>query len=115
MPRTWKGVSASSRPGLTSGSVRRSIPIGHSGQKARTDMADNTAVIFGISGIGGRALADRLQAAGGWRVVGVSRHRPPDLPAIEHAACDLTDEASTREALASITPATHLFFVTWSR
>lgn len=78
-------------------------------------MTDNTAAIFGISGIGGRALAERLQAAGGWRIVGVSRHRPPDMPEIEHVACDLTDEASTRTALASATPATHLFFVTWSR
>src|SRR5215475_1998435 len=78
-------------------------------------MADNTAAIFGISGIGGRALAERLQVAGGWRIVGVSRRRPPDMPEIEHAACDLTDEAATRAALARGTPATHLFFVTWSR
>jgi nucleoside-diphosphate-sugar epimerase len=78
-------------------------------------MADNVAVIFGISGIGGRALADRLRAAGGWHVVGVSRHRPPDMPAIEHVACDLTDEAATRAALARAAPATHLFFATWSR
>jgi len=78
-------------------------------------MADNTAIIFGISGIGGRALADRLTAAGGWRVTGVSRHRPADMPDIEHVACDLTDAASTRAAVARATPATHLFFVTWSR
>jgi len=78
-------------------------------------MADNTAVIFGISGIGGRALAERLAAADGWYVVGVSRHRPPDMPSIEHVACDLTDEGSTRDALARAAPATHLFFATWSR
>ena len=37
------------------------------------------------------------------------------MPDIEHVACDLTDEASTRAALARATLATHLFFVTWSR
>ena len=42
-------------------------------------MADNVAVIFGISGISGRALADRLHTAGGWHIVGVSRHRPADI------------------------------------
>ncbi|MBV9218191.1 MAG: SDR family oxidoreductase, partial [Methylobacteriaceae bacterium] len=77
-------------------------------------MPDRTAVIFGVSGIVGRAVADHLLAEGGWRVVGVARGRPEDLGKVEHVGCDLTDAAATKAALAGI-PATHAFFATWSR
>ena len=63
-------------------------------------MAARTALVFGITGIVGRGVADRLRADGGWHVIGVSRKRPEDLPGIEHIACDLIDAAATREALA---------------
>lgn len=49
-----------------------------------------------------------------WRIVGVSRHRPEDLGATEHVACELADAASTQSALAGV-PAIHVFFATWNR
>jgi nucleoside-diphosphate-sugar epimerase len=70
---------------------------------APADMEGNAmdrkvAIIFGVSGIVGRAVADRLVADGGWQVVGVSRHRPEILGNIEHVACNLQDEAATARA-----------------
>jgi nucleoside-diphosphate-sugar epimerase len=72
------------------------------------------AIIFGITGIAGRAIAERLLATGGWRVVGVSRRPPEDLPQVEHVAVDLQDLAATRSALAR-TAAEHLYFTSWAR
>ena len=63
-------------------------------------MAARTAIVFGVTGIVGRGVADHLRAEGGWNVIGVSRNRPDDLPGIEHVACDLLDAAATRQALA---------------
>src|SRR5205814_175453 len=40
-----------------------------------------TAIVFGVTGIAGRAIAERL-AGQDWRIVGVSRHRPDDLPQV---------------------------------
>src|SRR5689334_6983420 len=40
-----------------------------------------TAIVFGVTGIAGRAIAERLTGQG-WRVVGVSRHGPQDLPTV---------------------------------
>ena len=77
-------------------------------------MANRTAIIFGVTGIVGRALASQLRADGAWDVIGVSRKRPDDLPGIEHITCDLLDAASTRKALAG-RAATHLFYGTWMR
>ena len=77
-------------------------------------MAARTALVFGITGIVGRGVADHLRAEGGWNVIGVSRNRPDDLPGIEHVACDLLDAAATRRALAG-RAATHVFYGTWMR
>ena len=77
-------------------------------------MSTNVAVIFGVSGIVGRAIADRLASDSGWKVIGVSRHPTEDLAPIEHVACDLLDEAATGRALAGRS-ATHVFYATWAR
>jgi nucleoside-diphosphate-sugar epimerase len=80
-------------------------------------MAGKTAIIFGISGLVGRNLAEHLWAAGGWNVIGVSRrpHRDINLAGVDFVVCDLGDAAATRKALASAKHATHVFFSTWSR
>src|SRR5207249_1091664 len=70
-----------------------------------------TAIVFGVTGIAGRAIAERLTGQG-WRIVGVSRHRPDDLPQVEHVAADLHDTAATAKALER-TAAEQLGF-TWS-
>jgi nucleoside-diphosphate-sugar epimerase len=72
-----------------------------------------TAIIFGITGIAGRAIGEQL-AAEGWRVVGVSRRPPEDLPQVEHVAADLLDAAATRRALAGVA-AEQLYFTSWAR
>ena len=48
--------------------------------------AEKTAIIFGVTGIAGRAIAERLLFDGEWQVIGVSRTPPEDLPGIEHIA-----------------------------
>ena len=72
----------------------------------------NTALIFGISGIVGRSLADRLKQDG-WNVIGVARKPHADIPGI--LTCNLTDAAATRQALAPAKDASHVFFCTWAR
>src|ERR1700682_6022668 len=79
-------------------------------------MADKkTAIVFGASGIIGRNVAERLAASGSWDVIGVSRHAHNDLPGSKAIACDLTDAAAARAALATAMGATHVFMCNWSR
>jgi nucleoside-diphosphate-sugar epimerase len=78
-------------------------------------MPERVACVFGVTGIGGRALAERLSTVGGWRVAGVSRHEPDGLGGIEHVSCDLNDASATMRALARCEPPTHVFYATWSR
>lgn len=78
---------------------------------------DKTALIFGISGIVGRNLAEHLAACGDWEIIGVSRNTHEDLKfkGARMIACDLQDAVATRNALMAAKDATHLFFCTWSR
>jgi len=78
-------------------------------------MAGRTCVIFGVSGIVGRNLAEHLIALGGWNVVGVSRHPPLGLKEIEHRSSDLASAADVRTALAGLGPIACAFYATWSR
>ena len=79
--------------------------------------AENTALIFGISGIVGRNLAEHLTARGGWKIIGVSRstHKDIRIKGAKMIACDLQDAAASRKALRAANGATHLFFCTWAR
>jgi len=76
--------------------------------------SEKTAIIFGVTGIAGRAIAERLLSDGKWQVIGVSRTPPEDLPGIEHISVDLVDGAATRDALEGVR-AEHLYFTTWTR
>ena len=76
-------------------------------------MADRSAVIFGGSGIIGRAIAERLLADGGWRVVGVARG-PIDIVGVEAIGCDLLDSSACRGVLPMV-KADHAFYATWAR
>jgi nucleoside-diphosphate-sugar epimerase len=78
-------------------------------------VSEKVGLIFGVSGIAGRAIAERLSSEKNWAVIGVSRHAPDDLPAVHHVACDLQDRNGCRDALANAPHATHAFFATWSR
>jgi nucleoside-diphosphate-sugar epimerase len=70
-----------------------------------------TAVIAGVSGIVGRAVAGRLLAEG-WKVVGLSRRAPdPGLPGLVHLPLDLADPEACRVALAAAAAdATHVVY-----
>lgn len=72
-----------------------------------------TALIAGITGIGGNHVAREL-LANGWNVVGLSRRPPQDLPGVRHVAADLLDAAALKTALADVQP-THVFITTWMR
>lgn len=78
-------------------------------------MSGNTALIIGVSGIVGRAVADHLATLGGWTVLGISRRAHDDLGALARAEVDLMDAAATAAVIARLGKPTHLFFATWSR
>ncbi len=71
------------------------------------------ALIAGVTGIQGGALADRL-TAGGWEVYGLARQPAASDSAVRPIAADLTDLDSLRGALDGIEP-THVFFTAWAR
>jgi nucleoside-diphosphate-sugar epimerase len=71
-----------------------------------------TALVVGASGIVGSATADLLVAQG-WTVHGLAR-RPVDQASVSPVAADLTDAASTAQALAGVNPDA-VFITTWLR
>jgi nucleoside-diphosphate-sugar epimerase len=81
--------------------------------KTQGNHMQRTALVVGITGIGGNHVAREL-LAGGWNVVGLSRRAPKDLPAVRHVAADLLDPAALTAALADVSP-THVFITTWMR
>ena len=78
-------------------------------------MLEKVGLIFGVSGISGQAIAERLLREPDWSVIGVSRHPPDGLAAVRHVACDLRDGEGCKRALAKSPSATHAFFAMWSR
>ena len=71
------------------------------------------ALIAGVTGIQGGALADRL-IAGGWEVYGLARKPAVSDSAVVPIAADLTDLDSLRGAVDGVEP-THVFFTAWAR
>jgi nucleoside-diphosphate-sugar epimerase len=74
---------------------------------------NRTALVVGITGIGGNHVARELLGHG-WHVIGLSRRAPKDLPDVPHVAADLLDPAALHAALGSVAP-THVFITTWMR
>ncbi len=72
-----------------------------------------TALIVGVTGLSGSALA-RLLVAQGWTVYGLSRTANVDMDGVRPIAADLLDPAALTRALAQITP-THVFLTSWMR
>ncbi|MFI8315949.1 SDR family oxidoreductase [Kosakonia cowanii] len=71
------------------------------------------ALIVGISGVIGRALAEQLKGEG-WQVSGLSRGRGAIPDGCESLTADLTDAAAVNEALKEV-QVDALFFSVWSR
>ena len=74
---------------------------------------DRRALVIGVTGIQGGALANRL-VENGWEVTGLARKPAASDPRISLVSADLTDESSVRAAVGSLDP-THVFFNSWSR
>jgi nucleoside-diphosphate-sugar epimerase len=71
-----------------------------------------TALVVGVTGIVGRAVADRLVEQG-WRVFGLARTAQVQK-GVEPVTMNLLNEPGLREALAHL-DLTHVFFCSWSR
>ncbi|TWB80248.1 nucleoside-diphosphate-sugar epimerase [Nitrospirillum amazonense] len=71
-----------------------------------------SALVVGVTGIVGRALASLLVKEG-WQVAGLSRHATTQL-GVTPVTADLRDGNGLTRALASIRPS-HVFLCTWSR
>jgi nucleoside-diphosphate-sugar epimerase len=73
-----------------------------------------TALIVGVTGIGGYNVAEALTAHEEWDVIGLSRSARYPVPGVHQVTADVLDEEATRAALAGRT-VTHVFFTTWAR
>ena len=71
------------------------------------------ALIVGISGVIGRALAEKLLSEG-WQVTGLSRGRGAVPEGCHSLTADLTDGVAVRQALAGVKPDA-VFFSVWAR
>jgi nucleoside-diphosphate-sugar epimerase len=71
------------------------------------------AVIVGVTGIQGGALATHLSDRG-WEVVGVARRPPTNITGLAPISVDLTDASAVIDALSGVDP-THVFFTAWLR
>ena len=69
------------------------------------------ALVAGVTGAVGSAIARELASSGGRIVAGLSRN-PPKRPiaGVEHVLTDLADAGQCRRALAGNDGATHLFY-----
>lgn len=72
----------------------------------------NTALIVGVTGIAGSALAESL-VADGWKVLGLARN-PERQEGVKPIAADLLDEAALRGKLSGAKPM-HVFITSWLR
>jgi nucleoside-diphosphate-sugar epimerase len=71
------------------------------------------ALVVGVTGIQGGALASRLLETG-WEVTGVARQPSTAVAGVRQVATDLLDAAATRAALDEVRPS-HVFFNSWLR
>lgn len=74
-------------------------------------MASHVALIAGVTGVVGGALAQRLVGTGDWTVIGISR-RPPRTGrgSVSYLQADLGDSAACVRALRPCPPVTHFFY-----
>jgi nucleoside-diphosphate-sugar epimerase len=72
-----------------------------------------SALVAGVSGIVGNALARHLVGQG-WQVSGVARRPSNDIGGVRPISADLLDPAALRVALDKVHPS-HIFITTWMR
>lgn len=74
---------------------------------------NRTALVVGITGIGGQNSAKALQDSG-FEVIGLSRSVRDPVPGVEHVQADVLDAESMHRALAG-RDISHLVFTSWQR
>ncbi|OWT57389.1 SDR family oxidoreductase [Candidimonas nitroreducens] len=72
--------------------------------------ADKHALILGVSGIVGRALATHLVQQSDWLAVGVSRREPVLDARVRFVQLDLLDRAACEKTLSGLVETTHVFY-----
>ncbi|MDB5373484.1 MAG: NAD-dependent epimerase/dehydratase [Belnapia sp.] len=72
-----------------------------------------SALVVGVSGIVGNALARHLVGQG-WEVAGLARRPSADIPGLRPVAADLLEPAGLGKALDGLRPS-HVFITTWMR
>jgi len=72
-----------------------------------------SALVVGVSGIVGNALARHLLGQG-WQVSGLARRPPQDIAGLRPIAADLLDPEALRAALHQVHPS-HVFITSWMR
>ena len=72
-------------------------------------LASRVALVTGATGVVGRNLIAHLAAAGGWRIIAVSRRKPDVRGDYLHLPLDLTDRERCRSQLAGLAQVTHIF------
>ncbi|KAJ4971325.1 hypothetical protein NE237_004424 [Protea cynaroides] len=77
----------------------------------------NVALILGVTGLVGKALARTLAAKSGWKVYGVARRADElQIPGSNYQfiSCDLLDPTQTTEKLSLLHDITHVYWITWA-
>ncbi|KAK3035444.1 hypothetical protein RJ639_032869 [Escallonia herrerae] len=75
------------------------------------------AVVFGVTGLVGKELVNKLLSESKWKVYGISRK--PDIKPIRTSnyhciSCDLLNPSETERKLSFLHDVTHVFWVTWA-
>ena len=81
--------------------------------EGKSEIARKHALVVGVTGIQGNALASLLVSKG-WRVTGLARRSNISLPGVSPVSVDLTDASAVKIALKEVHPS-HVFFTSWSR
>jgi nucleoside-diphosphate-sugar epimerase len=76
-------------------------------------MTHNVALIAGGLGVIGRALVEHFAAREGWDAVALSRRSPDFETKARYLPVDLLDATATREAVAALPHATHVFYAAY--
>ena len=78
-------------------------------------MADEkTMLVIGATGVIGRRAIQHLDAAPGWRAIGVSRRKPDYPTGAAHVSVDLTDKADCKAKLGALGGVTHMLYAAYT-
>ena len=68
------------------------------------------AIVVGALGVIGRYIVERLEAEGGWEIVGLSRRQGESRGDVRYIAVDLLDERDVAAKMGACADATHIFY-----